>query len=148
MRHCLIGQMPNTYTMTKKCAENLVNHRAFHLPAGIFRPPIGEYSKSGWLVCGIFIAVADPTSQTNCRIISTNTQGQALCKQKHTSNIFSISLHEHGSPGGSLAKKEYLKFCEKWPTELSSCDSSRCIYIYIEGRGSWGLPDKCMWKKF
>ncbi|KAH8351558.1 hypothetical protein KR059_007718, partial [Drosophila kikkawai] len=42
MRHCLIGQMPNTYTMTKKCAENLVNHRAFHMPAGIFRPPIGE----------------------------------------------------------------------------------------------------------
>ncbi|XP_017003808.2 fatty acyl-CoA reductase wat [Drosophila takahashii] len=40
MRHCLIGQMPNTYTMTKKCAENLVNHRAFHMPAGIFRPPI------------------------------------------------------------------------------------------------------------
>ncbi|XP_017844489.1 fatty acyl-CoA reductase wat isoform X2 [Drosophila busckii] len=40
LRHCLIGQMPNTYTMTKKCAENLVNHRAFHMPAGIFRPPI------------------------------------------------------------------------------------------------------------
>ncbi|XP_068142322.1 fatty acyl-CoA reductase wat [Drosophila tropicalis] len=40
LRPCLIGQMPNTYTMTKKCAENLVNHRAFHLPAGIFRPPI------------------------------------------------------------------------------------------------------------
>ncbi|XP_036336128.1 fatty acyl-CoA reductase wat-like [Rhagoletis pomonella] len=39
-RHCLIGDMPNTYTMTKKCAENLVNHRAFYLPAGIFRPPI------------------------------------------------------------------------------------------------------------
>ncbi|KAH8418249.1 hypothetical protein KR222_006790, partial [Zaprionus bogoriensis] len=40
LRHCLIGEMPNTYTMTKKCAENLVNHRAFHMPAGIFRPPI------------------------------------------------------------------------------------------------------------
>ncbi|XP_030372117.1 fatty acyl-CoA reductase wat [Scaptodrosophila lebanonensis] len=40
MRHCLIGEMPNTYTMTKKCAENLVNHRAYHMPAGIFRPPI------------------------------------------------------------------------------------------------------------
>ncbi|CAD7006399.1 unnamed protein product [Ceratitis capitata] len=39
-RHCLIGGMPNTYTMTKKCAENLVNHRAFFMPAGIFRPPI------------------------------------------------------------------------------------------------------------
>ncbi|XP_011182842.1 fatty acyl-CoA reductase wat [Zeugodacus cucurbitae] len=39
-RHCLIGDMPNTYTMTKKCAENLVNHRAFYMPAGIFRPPI------------------------------------------------------------------------------------------------------------
>lgn len=40
--HCLIGTMPNTYTMTKKCSENLVNHKAFYLPAGIFRPPIGE----------------------------------------------------------------------------------------------------------
>ncbi|XP_054733192.1 fatty acyl-CoA reductase wat [Anastrepha obliqua] len=39
-RHCLVGDMPNTYTMTKKCAENLVNHRAFYMPAGIFRPPI------------------------------------------------------------------------------------------------------------
>uniref|UniRef100_A0A1I8PPT4 Fatty acyl-CoA reductase n=1 Tax=Stomoxys calcitrans TaxID=35570 RepID=A0A1I8PPT4_STOCA len=39
-RPCLIGEMPNTYTMTKKCAENLVNHKAFYLPAGIFRPPI------------------------------------------------------------------------------------------------------------
>ncbi|TMW48065.1 hypothetical protein DOY81_006856, partial [Sarcophaga bullata] len=39
-RTCLVGEMPNTYTMTKKCAENLVNHRAFYLPAGIFRPPI------------------------------------------------------------------------------------------------------------
>uniref|UniRef100_T1GLR4 Fatty acyl-CoA reductase n=1 Tax=Megaselia scalaris TaxID=36166 RepID=T1GLR4_MEGSC len=38
--HCLIGTMPNTYTMTKKCSENLVNHKAFYLPAGIFRPPI------------------------------------------------------------------------------------------------------------
>ena len=40
--HCLIGTMPNTYTMTKKCSENLVNHKAFFLPAGIFRPPIGK----------------------------------------------------------------------------------------------------------
>ncbi|XP_043649467.1 putative fatty acyl-CoA reductase CG5065 isoform X2 [Drosophila teissieri] len=50
MRHCLIGQMPNTYTMTKKCAENLVNHRAFHMPAGIFRPPIDLSSaKVKWM---------------------------------------------------------------------------------------------------
>lgn len=32
--------MPNTYTMTKQCSENLVNHKAHGLPAGIFRPPI------------------------------------------------------------------------------------------------------------
>lgn len=41
MQHCLVGEMPNTYTMTKKCSENLVSHRAHSLPAGIFRPPIG-----------------------------------------------------------------------------------------------------------
>ncbi|KAG4074597.1 hypothetical protein HA402_004468 [Bradysia odoriphaga] len=36
----LVGKMPNTYTMTKRCSEDLVNHRAHCLPAGIFRPPI------------------------------------------------------------------------------------------------------------
>lgn len=41
MQHCLVGEMPNTYTMTKKCSENLVSHKAHSLPAGIFRPPIG-----------------------------------------------------------------------------------------------------------
>ncbi len=38
----LVGRMPNTYTMTKRCSEDLVNHRAHCLPAGIFRPPIGN----------------------------------------------------------------------------------------------------------
>lgn len=42
MQHCLVGEMPNTYTMTKKCSENLVSHKAHSLPAGIFRPPIGK----------------------------------------------------------------------------------------------------------
>lgn len=49
--HCLIGNMPNTYTMTKKCSENLVNHKAFYLPAGIFRPPIGEFFPILFMVC-------------------------------------------------------------------------------------------------
>ncbi|XP_059612936.1 fatty acyl-CoA reductase wat [Phlebotomus argentipes] len=40
IQHCLIGEMPNTYTVTKRWAENLVNHMAFGMPAGIFRPPI------------------------------------------------------------------------------------------------------------
>lgn len=40
MKRTLIGEMPNTYTMTKRCSEGLVNHRAHCLPAGIFRPPI------------------------------------------------------------------------------------------------------------
>lgn len=40
IEHCLKQNMPNTYTFTKKCSENLVNHRAHLLPAGIFRPPI------------------------------------------------------------------------------------------------------------
>lgn len=40
----LIGDLPNTYTMTKRCAEDMVNHLGHHLPAGIFRPPIGNTS--------------------------------------------------------------------------------------------------------
>lgn len=52
LQHCLIGKMPNTYTMTKKCSENLVHHKAYCLPAGIFRPPIvlSTYKEpvSGW----------------------------------------------------------------------------------------------------
>ncbi|XP_055687402.1 fatty acyl-CoA reductase wat isoform X2 [Lutzomyia longipalpis] len=40
IQHCLIGEMPNTYTVTKRWAENLVNHVAYGMPAGIFRPPI------------------------------------------------------------------------------------------------------------
>lgn len=40
IQHCLKGKMPNTYTMTKQCSENLVHHKAYGLPAGIFRPPI------------------------------------------------------------------------------------------------------------
>lgn len=40
IHHCLVQPMPNTYTMTKNCAENLVNCRTHQLPAGIFRPPI------------------------------------------------------------------------------------------------------------
>lgn len=43
IQHCLIGEMPNTYTMTKRCSENLVNHKAYSMPAGIFRPPIGMF---------------------------------------------------------------------------------------------------------
>lgn len=38
----LLADMPNTYTMTKRCSEALVNHRAHCLPAAIFRPPIGK----------------------------------------------------------------------------------------------------------
>ncbi|CAD7083468.1 unnamed protein product [Hermetia illucens] len=38
--HCLVGELPNTYTMTKRCSENLVNQQAYAIPAGIFRPPI------------------------------------------------------------------------------------------------------------
>lgn len=41
MTEALTGEMPNTYTMTKRCSEGLVNHKAHCLPAGIFRPPIG-----------------------------------------------------------------------------------------------------------
>lgn len=73
LRHCLIGKMPNTYTMTKKCAENLVNHRAFHMPAGIFRPPIGKQkivAHCEWILCGSFDVALKLTSQTNCQIIS------------------------------------------------------------------------------
>lgn len=51
MMTCLLGEMPNTYTMSKRCSEGLVNHRAHCLPAGIFRPPIGKnfslFSKDG-----------------------------------------------------------------------------------------------------
>lgn len=40
LKPTLVGEMPNTYTMTKRYSESLVNHRAHCLPAGIFRPPI------------------------------------------------------------------------------------------------------------
>lgn len=42
LQHCLIGDLPNTYTVTKKWSENMVNHMAMGLPAGIFRPPVGK----------------------------------------------------------------------------------------------------------
>lgn len=50
VQHCLVGKMPNTYTMTKKCSENLVNHKAHGLPAGIFRPPIGNEKIMKWIL--------------------------------------------------------------------------------------------------
>lgn len=33
-------KLPNTYTLTKHFAEKMVYDKAFHLPTGIFRPPI------------------------------------------------------------------------------------------------------------
>lgn len=47
LQHCLIGDLPNTYTVTKKWSENMVNHLAMGIPAGIFRPPIGELASIG-----------------------------------------------------------------------------------------------------
>uniref|UniRef100_A0A336LUX5 Fatty acyl-CoA reductase n=1 Tax=Culicoides sonorensis TaxID=179676 RepID=A0A336LUX5_CULSO len=40
VKHCLLDGMPNTYTMTKRCAEIMVFNRAKSMPSGIFRPPI------------------------------------------------------------------------------------------------------------
>lgn len=36
----IFQKLPNTYTLTKHFAEKLVNHQAFFVPTGIFRPPI------------------------------------------------------------------------------------------------------------
>ena len=36
----IFHQLPNTYTLTKHFAEKLIYDKAFHLPTGIFRPPI------------------------------------------------------------------------------------------------------------
>lgn len=36
----IFHELPNTYTLTKHFAEKMVFHKAFHLPSGIFRPPI------------------------------------------------------------------------------------------------------------
>lgn len=46
LQHCLMGDLPNTYTVTKKWSENMVNHQAIGIPAGIFRPPIGKWKQS------------------------------------------------------------------------------------------------------
>jgi alcohol-forming fatty acyl-CoA reductase len=40
MEKLLFQKLPNTYTLTKHFAEKLVNHQAFFMPTGIFRPPI------------------------------------------------------------------------------------------------------------
>ncbi|XP_055590947.1 fatty acyl-CoA reductase wat-like [Uranotaenia lowii] len=40
LQHCLLGEMPNTYTFSKKCAEVMIREEFSHLPIGIFRPPI------------------------------------------------------------------------------------------------------------
>lgn len=42
IKHCLLDDMPNTYTMTKRCAEIMVFREGKCLPYGIFRPPIGK----------------------------------------------------------------------------------------------------------
>lgn len=38
----IIGNFPNTYTFSKKCAEVLIQDKYRSLPIGIFRPPIGK----------------------------------------------------------------------------------------------------------
>ncbi|XP_049289203.1 fatty acyl-CoA reductase wat-like [Anopheles funestus] len=40
LQHCLVGDLPNTYTFSKKCAESLIQQQFSDLPIGIFRPPI------------------------------------------------------------------------------------------------------------
>ncbi|XP_050080523.1 fatty acyl-CoA reductase wat-like [Anopheles maculipalpis] len=40
LQHCLLGDLPNTYTFSKKCAESLIQQEFSDLPIGIFRPPI------------------------------------------------------------------------------------------------------------
>ncbi|XP_035894046.1 fatty acyl-CoA reductase wat [Anopheles stephensi] len=40
LQHCLLGELPNTYTFSKKCAESLIQQEFADLPIGIFRPPI------------------------------------------------------------------------------------------------------------
>lgn len=37
----IVGNSPNTYTFSKKCAEVLIRDKYHSLPIGIFRPPIG-----------------------------------------------------------------------------------------------------------
>lgn len=49
LQHCLMGDLPNTYTVTKKWSENMVNHQAIGIPAGIFRPPIGKLQQQSTL---------------------------------------------------------------------------------------------------
>lgn len=53
MEPLLIGNFPNTYTFSKKCAEVMVRDKYGSLPIGIFRPPIvsSTYQEpiAGWI---------------------------------------------------------------------------------------------------
>ncbi|XP_055373581.1 fatty acyl-CoA reductase wat, partial [Condylostylus longicornis] len=84
IKHCIIGTLPNSYTLTKNLAECLVKHTIFgKIPVGIFRPPVvmsiykdpipgwtdNIYGPSGiclWIACGIIrCAIGDPNNRTN-----------------------------------------------------------------------------------
>ncbi|XP_050090658.1 fatty acyl-CoA reductase 1-like [Anopheles aquasalis] len=40
LKPLILGPMPNSYTLSKRCAEVMIRHQFAHLPIAIFRPPI------------------------------------------------------------------------------------------------------------
>ncbi|XP_050079845.1 uncharacterized protein LOC126567670 [Anopheles maculipalpis] len=55
MTRVILGDMPNSYVFSKKCAEAMVGREFGNLPIGIFRPPIVISSyrepEPGWVDC-------------------------------------------------------------------------------------------------
>uniref|UniRef100_A0A182MN06 Fatty acyl-CoA reductase n=1 Tax=Anopheles culicifacies TaxID=139723 RepID=A0A182MN06_9DIPT len=55
MTRLVVGDMPNTYVFSKKCAEAMIGREFNKLPIGIFRPPIVISSyrepEPGWVDC-------------------------------------------------------------------------------------------------
>ncbi|KFB35180.1 hypothetical protein ZHAS_00001183 [Anopheles sinensis] len=55
MTQLVLGEMPNSYVFSKKCAEVMIGRDFRHLPIGIFRPPIVISSyrepEPGWIDC-------------------------------------------------------------------------------------------------
>lgn len=43
-KYRLLGSFPNTYTLTKLIAEQIINEERHNIPVVIFRPSIGELS--------------------------------------------------------------------------------------------------------
>lgn len=133
----ILCKWPNTYTLTKALAEDLVRSCSADLPIGVFRPAIGKHLHSSLL--------SDASDWCNKLQLDELSARYAHCRsqQRHSSSSSpsiiavitksnfhcSLTIHLAATENTHIHSHELLLLLLRWPTFLTT-DFTRSIKIH------------------